>query len=200
MLRIRTRLATATLVASLALGSAFVVAAPAAAHDELISSDPAEGDQLAVAPETVTLTFSGEILPMGAAVVVADADGNDWVDGEPERRDNVVTVTLTPDMPEAGYEIRWRVVSEDGHPISGFVPFTIGDASPLEREAPSVAAEGTTDHTSDAYTSASGQSTQESAGAMRLVLIGAGGAALAVAAFALLSLIRRRGAGTGDAP
>ncbi|HBS73056.1 MAG TPA: copper resistance protein CopC, partial [Microbacterium sp.] len=34
--------------------------------------------------------------------------------------------------------------------------------------------------------------------AMRLVLIGAGGAAVAVAAFALISLTHRRKAGTGD--
>ena len=196
MFRIRTRLVTAVAATSIVLGSTVVVAAPAAAHDELISSTPATDEQLAVAPESVTLTFSGEILPMGAAVVVADADGHDWADGEPERSDNVVTIALEPDMPDAGYEVRWRVVSEDGHPISGLVPFTIGDAEPLERAATDATA-STGDSVGDPASSQS-QSTQESAGAMRLVLIGAGGAAVAVAAFALISLTHRRKAGTGD--
>ena len=102
MFRIRTRLVTAVAATSIVLGSAVVVAAPAAAHDELISSTPATDEQLAVAPESVTLTFSGEILPMGAAVVVADADGHDWADGLPERSDNVVTIALVPDIPDAG--------------------------------------------------------------------------------------------------
>ena len=194
MVSIHTRFAAAIVAVGLTFGSVFVVAAPAAAHDDLISSDPGEGESLAAAPESVTLTFSGDILPMGAAVVVADGDGRDWVVGEPERRDNVVTVTLEPNMPEAGYEVRWRVVSEDGHPISGLIPFTIGDAEPLERAA----AEDTAVHTPDDEASTQSQSTQESAGAMRLVLIGAGGAALAVAAFALLSLIRRRKTGAAD--
>ena len=46
---------------------------PAAAHDDLIGSEPAEGERLETAPESVSLRFTSEVLTIGAAVVVADA-------------------------------------------------------------------------------------------------------------------------------
>jgi methionine-rich copper-binding protein CopC len=101
-------------------------ASPAAAHDELVASTPSIGEQLASAPSEVSLTFSADVLTIGAAVIIADGAGRDWVADEPVVTDGVVTVGLQSGMPDAGYEIRWRVVSEDGHPISGLVPFTVG--------------------------------------------------------------------------
>lgn len=169
-------------VAGLAIAVALVfgVAAPASAHDELASSNPAASEKLATAPDAVSLTFSGEVMTTGAAVIVVDSDGKDWVAGEPEIVDTTVTATLEPGMPEAGYEIRWRVVSSDGHPISGLVPFTVGDGEPLVRTAPGESAEPLD------------QSAQEDQTALRVVLIGIGGAVVAVALFTLITLLRRR--------
>ena len=46
MVSIHTRFAAAIVAVGLTFGSVFVVAAPAAAHDDLISSDPGEGESL----------------------------------------------------------------------------------------------------------------------------------------------------------
>ncbi|MEZ3160492.1 copper resistance CopC family protein [Microbacterium sp. BWT-B31] len=170
------------MVAGLLLALSAAVAA--SAHDELIASSPAEGEALASAPETVTLTFTADVMTLGAAIVVADGSGVDWVAGEPVIDGGTLTVPLREGMPDAGYEIRWRVVSADGHPIAGLVPFTIGDAAPLVMEPPRPEAESGDADEND-------QSTQADA-AMRLVIIGAGGAASAVAVYALIHLIRRR--------
>lgn len=181
-------------VAAVAL---LATAAPASAHDELLSSTPSDGERLPTAPTEVSLTFSSAVLDVGAAVVVADADGRDWAAAEPELEGGVVTVPLDDGMPVAGYEVRWRVVSSDGHPISGVIPFTVGDAQPLERTAATDAA------TPDAAEEpASGETTgDEGSGALRIVLIGAAGAALAVAVFAIILLLRRRAnAGGPDDP
>lgn len=190
------RFAVAVAIASAVALSAAV---PASAHDELVRSDPAEDAVLAAAPSQVTLEFTDEVLTVGAVIVVVDASGTDWVDGDLEIREGTVAAALEEGMPDAGYEVRWRVVSADGHPISGLIPFTVGDAEPLARESAADASGNSGTETSgDTGT----QITQED-GIPRVVLIGGIGAAVAAAGFAGFTLIRRRaivagGTDTGD--
>lgn len=197
------------LVAGLAVAvvALCATAVPASAHDKLISSDPASDQKLAEAPTEVSLTFSADVLDMGAAVVVSDAAGTEWVSAVPTVDGPVVTAVLDPGMPDAGYEIRWRVVSSDGHPITGVVPFTVGDGEPLGDGAGGVepgaaepgaaepgAAEtgGASVPGTDAQSSTQTQIAQEDEGPLRVVLVGAGGAAVAVALLALVQFLRRR--------
>jgi methionine-rich copper-binding protein CopC len=192
------------LVAGLAVAvvALCATAVPASAHDKLISSDPASDQKLAEAPAEVSLTFSADVLDMGAAVVVSDAAGTEWVSAVPTVDGPVVTAVLDPGMPDAGYEIRWRVVSSDGHPITGVVPFTVGDGEPLGDGAggvePDAAEPGATETGgasvpgTDAQSSTQTQIAQEDEGPLRVVLVGAGGAAVAVALLALVQFLRRR--------
>ncbi|MDJ1113451.1 copper resistance CopC family protein [Microbacterium dauci] len=129
------RLRAGLLGIALAAVAVVGVAAPASAHDELIGSTPASGEQLDAAPVEVVLTYSAAIATEGAAVTVVDAEGTEWAAGEHVIETNTLSFPLKADMPEAGYLIEWRVVSSDGHPISGTIPFAVGDAEPLT-EAP----------------------------------------------------------------
>jgi methionine-rich copper-binding protein CopC len=174
-----------------AFAAVLAVAAPASAHDELLSSTPDTGQRLAEAPTQVTLTFSADVLDTGAAVIVADAEGHDWAATEPVLDGSTVTVELQPDMPAAGYEVRWRVVSSDGHPIAGTVPFTIGDGTPLEHTAQPTApsADGQAAQSDEPTAD---EADQENAGALRIAFVGAAGAGIAVALFALILFLRRR--------
>ncbi|WP_298873656.1 copper resistance CopC family protein [uncultured Microbacterium sp.] len=156
---------------------------PASAHDQLLSSTPAEGERLASAPDEISLSFSADVLDVGAEVVVADADGVDWAGADPLLSAGVVTVPLRGELPAAGYEVRWRVVSSDGHPISGVVPFTVGDGAPLERAAAVPAAEAASDPVVD-----------DAAGIPRVVVVAAAGAAVALAIFIVFFFLRRRAA------
>ncbi|KYJ99543.1 copper resistance protein CopC [Microbacterium sp. CH1] len=177
----------------LAAVAILATAAPATAHDQLIESSPADGERLDTAPVSVTMTFSGELLVLdestaGAVVLVVDAEGKDWATGEVEVRGRNVTAALLPDMPDGGYQVRWQVVSEDGHPIAGVIPFAVGDAVPLESTGnpePTASASGGSSTASD-------QNAEETGGPVRVLLVGGAGAALAVAAFALLLILRRR--------
>lgn len=130
--------ARAGIVASTTLAMLFVAAIaaapPAAAHDELIASEPAASAQLVAAPTSVTLSFNNPPLPIGATVIVVDADGADWVDGAPSGTGTSMVTTLRPGMPEGNYQVRWRVVSADGAVVSGFYGFSVGDSS----DAPAV--------------------------------------------------------------
>lgn len=122
---------TAALAVLLALGVTMLGAAvvtvatagPAGAHDHLEASDPPADAELAAPPVQVVLTYSGDILPTGSQVVVTTPDGpveaQLTVDG-PE-----VTAALPPNLPGGAYEVAWRVVSSDGHPIEGTFGFTV---------------------------------------------------------------------------
>lgn len=188
------RLAAGLVLAGIA---ALATAAPASAHDQLISSTPDDGEQLALAPASVTMTFSGDLLVLdesttGATVLVVDASGTDWVASAPTVSGRDVTVDLTPGMPVAGYQVRWQVVSEDGHPIAGVIPFTVGDAAPMPTETGNGAiAPSTVPSGAGTGSTASDQSADETSGAVRVVLVGVGGAALAALAFVLSRFLRR---------
>lgn len=175
-------------------------APPAAAHDELVSSTPASHARLDTAPGSVSLQFSADVMELGALIMVADTAGGDWVTGDPTVQGNIVTVPIAEGMPVGGYEVRWRVVSADGHPISGVIPFTVGDAEPLQRQSSDDVVTGDAGSVS-AEQPQDSQSTQENGGVLRVALIGAAGAAVAVAVGAAIQFLRRRqtAAGVDDA-
>ncbi|MCZ0708556.1 copper resistance protein CopC [Microbacterium paraoxydans] len=184
------RFAAGAVLAAVAI---LATAAPATAHDQLLESDPGDGEHLDAAPSSVTMTFSGELLVLdestaGTVVLVVDAEGEDWATGEVEVRGRNVTAALRTDMPDGGYQVRWQVVSEDGHPIAGVIPFAVGDAVPLE----STQNPEPTSSAPDDSSTASDQNADETGDPIRVLLVGGAGAALAVAAFALLLNLRRR--------
>ncbi|MEU0521922.1 copper resistance CopC family protein [Streptosporangium sp. NPDC006007] len=121
------------LLVTLVLGTAF--ASPALAHDTLQSSDPAKGVQVESLRE-VRLTFTAKI--RFPAVVVRTSDNTAYQDGKPAVDGRVVTQRVKGDLPPGGYVIAYRVVSSDGHPIEGEIPFTLTAApSPSGTGAPS---------------------------------------------------------------
>ena len=133
----RRRHASAATVLVLAFAAALVglVASPASAHDELIGTDPASGSTLTTYPTEITLTFNDIVLDEGNAtqLKVTDAGGTfDLADGRPTVQDNVVTQKLTWPQADAAIlsvKVLWRVVSRDGHPVSGEFSFRIAPGS-----------------------------------------------------------------------
>lgn len=115
----------------------FAVAPSASAHDALVSSDPAADSTAETLPEELTLTFSAALIDgEGAtAIEVTDAAGSSVTDGAPELDGALVTQPLTTGS--AGeYHVIWRVVSSDGHPISGEYSFSVTTGSAPETTPP----------------------------------------------------------------
>lgn len=137
------------------LAALLVFALPqvAIAHDQIIEQTPNENAVLEVAPSEVTLEFTGELMDITQLAMVVDADGTDWVSGPMQVTQRTAVQPLLPDMPEGSYQVRWRVVSSDGHPISGSFEFAIGEETPgatfgLDEQTPEQddAADSTTDN------------------------------------------------------
>lgn len=102
-------------------------ASSASAHDQLISTTPANKAQLSTAPSKLTLTFSSKLLDLGNEVVIADAKGANWSLGKSSLAGDTMSQPVKTGLPTGQYEARWRVVSSDGHPISGSFRFAVGE-------------------------------------------------------------------------
>lgn len=128
----RAVLGAAALLAALlaATGLALWQASPALAHDELVGYS-VEADVSTGTARSLTLSFSDEIMDVGTEIVVTGPDGTDGTDGAPEVSGRDVTQHLAAPLAEGEYDVAWRVVSSDGHPIQGALLLTIaadGDA------------------------------------------------------------------------
>lgn len=103
----------------------------ASAHDQLVSSTPAEGESLDAAPTSASLTFSGEIERVGIAFTLTDEGGNLLdLPTVPALDGATVSIDL-PALEPGSYALAWRVVSSDGHPISGTLSFAVGVPAPV---------------------------------------------------------------------
>ena len=136
------RRSTAALTAALALAAApaagIVLAVPAQAHDELLSSTPQAGQTLTEAPSKVSLTFSGSLIDgqgIQNLIQVRDADGNQWQSDSGTVDGDTFTAQVCPDLPNGDYELAYRVVYSDGHTDERRLDFTL--------DAPGAPAAGT---------------------------------------------------------
>jgi methionine-rich copper-binding protein CopC len=119
----------------LALGILIAGPAPLAlAHTELILSTPDDGSRIATVPDEVELTFSEDLLPETVVVSVEDSAGMVVRVLELEVDGSDVIVTWPPGLSGTDYTVNYRVVSQDGHPVSGSLAFTV-DSPPVATEA-----------------------------------------------------------------
>lgn len=114
-------------------------AGTASAHSELLSSDPA-ADAVVTAPLTeVSLVFNQTIQADFAFLTVTGADGTQWAAPTPKVEGDRVGIAVEGELPRGTYVVGYRVVSEDGHPITGTYNFTM-DADPQKAQTPEVSA------------------------------------------------------------
>lgn len=169
----------------------------ASAHDALVSTSPADGSSPATPPAVVTLKFSDSLLAIGAEVVIRTSGDDNWLAGEPTISGSTVTARLRPEGPSGKYTVVWRVVSSDGHPISGTFSYIVtngasnASTSPPNSSAPNSSAPSESSTTSTDSESASAQ-TGNGSGGNATVAWGAGGAVLVTAAGAGFLVNRRR--------
>lgn len=105
------------------------LAAPAFAHDVLTDSTPADGASVAVGPSEVTLTFNAPVQFGDNRLTVTGPDGQQWENSDVATVDgNSVSTSVAPLGPAGEYDVGYRIISADGHPVSGEVTFTLTKA------------------------------------------------------------------------
>ena len=98
-------------------------ATPAAAHNSLIRTSPADGTTVPRTPSELVLTFNEPGIALGTSIVVTGPTGPVTVGGA-RLVDTTVRQTLAGGAPAGRYEVVWRVTSDDGHPVTGRYAFT----------------------------------------------------------------------------
>jgi methionine-rich copper-binding protein CopC len=121
-----------TLKISLVLASGLLLSSLAQAHPKLLSSTPAEGAEGA-APGKIELHFSETLITQfsGAKLVMTEMPGmahppmpmKAKVSAGSDPKSMLIT-PLAP-LPAGTYQVQWRAVSSDTHPITGNVTFKV---------------------------------------------------------------------------
>ncbi len=118
--------------------------APAAAqaHAVLTHSTPHRGATVAEAPPRVELDFNEPVEAGFGSVRVFDSSGDRVDRGDvlhPKGHQRTVGVAVSPGLGRGVYTATYRVISADGHPVSGGFSFGIGVAAGNGGNAPAVA-------------------------------------------------------------
>ncbi|WP_329160541.1 copper resistance protein CopC [Streptomyces anulatus] len=188
----RVRFAARALVAPAALGILVAGAPLAAAHTDLDSSAPVAEASLAEVPESVTLTFSDPMDQKYAKVAVTGPDKKPAGQGTPRVDGKRVTIALDPQASAGEYSVGYRVVSADGHPVSGSYTFTVQTrkASP----GPTASASGMPTAPTTPPPASGAQAASDSGGSagMSTAAVTAPGVLMAVGAAGYLMLRRKR--------
>lgn len=98
----------------------------ARAHNSYDSSTPADNDVLAVSPTEWIVTFTNDVPLDSASAEIISADGvrSDLGPALPGPQANIVRFALPADLTGTS-GLRWKLVSDDGHVVSGRVSFTV---------------------------------------------------------------------------
>lgn len=112
------------IVLSVILVTSGLGSGPASAHAALVGSDPEDGASLPAAPTSITLRFN-ENVAQRAFVAVAAPDGTQLSVTEVHAVDNTVTATVAAADQKGRYSASFRVVSADGHPVTGTLTFDV---------------------------------------------------------------------------
>lgn len=103
------------------------------AHTTLSSSTPAEGEVVGEALEEVELTFGTTIEQ--ASTMTLESEGMTYEFEEITLSEKIMKGTISEELPNGAYVIRWNIIGADGHPIEGEVPFELDVEVPADKPA-----------------------------------------------------------------
>jgi copper transport protein len=99
------------------------------AHAYIVKSNPTGNQSLSKSPDKVSIEFDEIIQPTFYSLQVLDMKGTQV------NKDNgrinasnakVLESDVKQDLPKGIYTLKWKIVSSDGHPVDGVIPFQIG--------------------------------------------------------------------------
>ncbi len=103
------------------------LAAPALAHAQLLSSEPASNRIVQEAPETIALKFNEAVSPLSITLIDPMGQKTDLtgqsLGGE------TVTISLPQNLGTGTHVLSWRVASIDGHPVGSALVFSVRAAT-----------------------------------------------------------------------
>ena len=112
--------------------SVTLTALPATSHEQLVDQEPKSGQVLEAGISEVRLSFSDDLISLdnsaGSEIVILDSNQNPVNNGCAVIDARTAIARADIDTPGT-YQVGWRVVSGDGHPISGSFSFVVENNS-----------------------------------------------------------------------
>ncbi len=116
-------------VALLGLSSISMSATAGNAHSQLVTSTPVNGSVLTETPSEVVFRFDENLLPDLDTISINNDQGVNVISSQVEPIANTISMPWPTGTPAGTYQVAYRIVSGDGHPVTGAITFTIGSAS-----------------------------------------------------------------------
>jgi copper resistance protein C len=110
--------------AAIAVATMLAPAVPAWAHSRLLRTAPAASATVTAPVSEVTLTFNEHVHQQFSVVVVSGPGKVSYSNGHVQVVDDVVHQPVYP-LKSGSYQVEWRVVSADTHPVQGAFSFTV---------------------------------------------------------------------------
>lgn len=116
-----------TIINTLLLTTALVCPILAQAHAILVKSQPAKDETVAEAPKRIDLWFNDPVRSEYKALAVIDSEGKRVDNHEVEQSltDGSNIHATVQDLVPGTYTVRYRVVSQDTHIVTGKFQFTV---------------------------------------------------------------------------
>ncbi len=112
------------------------LAGPALAHAQLLVSNPRVGSTVYVLPKIVQLTFDDDLIVLGETanqIQITDPKGKRLDVGASLISGSKLSVAMKSSLLLGKYRVTYRVLSADGHPVSGSYPFYL-DKKPTKKK------------------------------------------------------------------
>lgn len=103
--------------------AALSAASPVAAHSELRSSSPESGAVLECAPAQIALEFTEGV--QLTALRLHRVEGDEVALPRRAIREAKSEIIALPPLEPGAFRAEWRVISADGHPVGGVIPFSV---------------------------------------------------------------------------
>ena len=101
----------------------------AEAHGQFVSSNPKANSTISKLPKLVWVEFDGNLITIADKqtnfFTVKNSKGKELSDGKAFVGGARISVNIKDRSATGKIKVSWRVVSEDGHPVSSFLTFTV---------------------------------------------------------------------------
>ncbi|PGS48718.1 copper resistance protein CopC [Bacillus sp. AFS041924] len=101
----------------------FLFPSMASAHTTLETSNPADGEVINEPLKQITLNFETPLEKLSTLKVFKD--GKDLEVKDISVENNQMVANMPKNLENGNYEIEWKIVGEDGHPITGGIEFKV---------------------------------------------------------------------------
>lgn len=103
-----------------AMSLTFMTTTPSQAHAQLLVASPGISQTLTSMPDRVTLTFDDSLIDLtgGNQILVSDSKGVQFQAGQATLTGAQLAVALKPNLADGKYQVTYKVISNDGHPVS----------------------------------------------------------------------------------